>query len=161
MLNTNINIDIGGVPMCCIATYIYNYKFNQTLWQTSMNEQIHFFIKIYLLRFVLERVMFLVCERWVETRTDCYFDPKFFWPIAALLPHLGWDCSIVGHWGPKALCLPLALNSVSWLQLAWTALCTWLYNCLMPTCLCCSSAYLLRCISWLMARSRVNMLHMV
>ena len=61
--------------------------------------------------------MFLVCERWVETRTDCYFNPSSSSPIAALLSHLGWDCSTVGHWGPKVLCLPLALNSASCLQL--------------------------------------------
>ena len=41
-----------------------------------------------------------------------------YWPqvlltITALLPHLGWGCSTVGHWGPKALCLLLALNSAS------------------------------------------------
>ena len=30
--------------------------------------------------------------------------------IAALLSHLGWSCSTVGHWGLKALCLPLALT---------------------------------------------------
>ena len=33
---------------------------------------------------------------------------------------------------------------------------TWLYNCLMSTCFRSSSAYLHRCISWLTARSRVN-----
>ena len=33
---------------------------------------------------------------------------------------------------------------------------TWLYYFLMPTCFCCSSTYLHRCISWLTARSRVN-----
>ena len=40
--------------------------------------------------FILERVMVVVCERWAEDGTDCYIDPKFFWPIAALLPHLYW-----------------------------------------------------------------------
>ena len=40
--------------------------------------------------------------------------------VAALLPHLGWGCSTVGHWGPKALCLPLALTSTSCLQLTRT-----------------------------------------
>ena len=35
-------------------------------------------------------------------------------------------------------------------------LCTWLYYCLTHTCFHCSSAYLHRCISWLTARSRVN-----
>ena len=35
--------------------------------QTSMNERTHFFIKIYLSHFILERVdVFVVCERWVE-----------------------------------------------------------------------------------------------
>ena len=55
-----------------------------------MNERIHFFIKIYLSHFILERVMFLVCERWVETRMDCYFDPSSSSTIAALLSHLSW-----------------------------------------------------------------------
>ena len=41
-----------------------------------MNERIHIFIKIYLSHFIFERVNFLLCERWVETRTDCYFDPS-------------------------------------------------------------------------------------
>ncbi len=41
-----------------------------------MNERKHFFIKIYLSHFILERVMFFVCERWAETRTGCYFDPS-------------------------------------------------------------------------------------
>ena len=32
---------------------------------TSMNEQIHFLLKICLSHFIFERVLFLVCERWV------------------------------------------------------------------------------------------------
>ena len=40
--------------------------------------------------------------------------------IAALLPHLGWGCSTVGPWGPKALCLLLALTSATCLQLTRT-----------------------------------------
>ena len=79
-----------------------------------MNERIHFFIKIYLSHFILERVMLVVCERWVG-----YGDRL---TIAALLPHLGWGCSTVGHRGPQALCLLLALTSASWLQLTQTAL---------------------------------------
>ena len=44
--------------------------------RTSMNERTHFFIKIYLSHFILERVdVSVVCERWVETRADCYTDP--------------------------------------------------------------------------------------
>ena len=52
----------------------------------------------------------------------------------AALSHLGWGCSTVGHWGPKALCLPLALISASCLQLTRTAPGTWLYYCLTFTC---------------------------
>ena len=40
--------------------------------------------------------------------------------IAALLPHLNWGCSTVGHWGSKALCLPVALTSASLLPLTRT-----------------------------------------
>ena len=43
--------------------------------------------------------MFVVCEKWVETRIDCYIDPSSSSPIAALLSNLGLGCSNVGHWG--------------------------------------------------------------
>ena len=45
----------------------------------------------------------------LETGTDCYILTQVLLTIAALLSHLDWICSIMGHWGPKALCLPLAL----------------------------------------------------
>ena len=42
----------------------------------SMNKQIHFFIRIYISHFILERVdVTVVCERWLETGTDSYIDP--------------------------------------------------------------------------------------
>ena len=62
------------IRSCCILTTIQIYA-EHNIWN-SMNERIHFFIKIYLSHFILERVMFFVCERWVETRTGCYFDPS-------------------------------------------------------------------------------------
>ena len=107
--------------------------------RTSMNERIHFFIKKYISH-TFVRVMFLVCERWVETRTDCYFDPNFSSPIAALLSHLGWGCSTVGHWGTQST------QSASWfsrwhLVSNWLEpLGTWLYYFLTYTCFCCFSA---------------------
>ena len=60
----------------------------------------------------------------LETGTDCYIDP------AVLLSHLGVGYSTVGHWGPKALCLLLALNLASCLQLtqAVCALVIFLFN---------------------------------
>ena len=114
---------------CCVATYNCTCTFTNihihvetslTLKDNFNNERIHFFIKIYLSHFILERSMFLVCERWVETRPDCYFDPSSSSPIAALLSQLGWGCSTVGHWGPKTLCLQLVLTSASCLQLTRT-----------------------------------------
>ena len=64
--------------------------------------------------------MFVVCEKWVETRTDCPIDPSFSSTIAALLSHLGLGCTTVGHWGRKAFCLKLVLTSASCLQLTRT-----------------------------------------
>ena len=98
----------------------------------------------------------------LETRTGGYILTKVLLTIAALLSHLGLGCSTICHWEPKALCLPLALTSASYPQLtpnARTSSGTRLYNCLTSTCFRCSSAYLHRCISWLTARLRVNMLH--
>ena len=46
--------------------------------RTSMNERIHFFIKIYLSHFIPERVMFFVCERWVGDRNRLLYWTKFF-----------------------------------------------------------------------------------
>ena len=41
-----------------------------------MNERTHFFIKIYLPHFILERVdISVVCERWVQSGTDSYIHP--------------------------------------------------------------------------------------
>ena len=46
--------------------------------RTSMDERTHFFIKTYLSHFILKRVMFLVCERWVGDGHRLSFWPKFF-----------------------------------------------------------------------------------
>ena len=71
--------------------------------------------------FISEKVMFVVCEKWVETRTDCYIDPSSSSTIAALRSHPGLGCSTRGPWEPKALCLQLVLTSTSCLQLTRTA----------------------------------------
>ena len=49
----------------------------------------------------------------LETETDCYFDPKFFFNHSSTSFSSWMGCSTVGHWEPKALCLPLALNSAA------------------------------------------------
>ena len=66
---------------------------------------------INLSHFIFERVMFTVCEKWVETRTDCYIDPGSSVTIAAPLSHLGLSCSTGGHRGPQSL------QSASWFSL--------------------------------------------
>ena len=81
--------------------------------------------------------MFVVCEKWVETRTDCYIDPSSSSTIAALLSHLGWVAQPWVTEGSKALSLqagshfgilsPTDLNCQG----------TWLHYFLMPTCFCC------------------------
>ena len=78
MVDVPLVSKVNLATLCCIATYIYKYMQNiiKHNIRTSMNERTHFFIKIYLSHFILERVMFLVCKRWEETRTDCYFDPS-------------------------------------------------------------------------------------
>ena len=158
-----------------------------------MNERTHFFIKIYLSHFILEKVdvscMWEVS--WRRGQTATYW-PKVLSTIAALLPHLGWGAQLWVTEGHK----PSVWNwfSLRWIPISnWNwltqAVCgTWLYNCLTPTCFLwayasatitefnhvlrsrwysdifdrmhqfrCSSVYLHRCISWLTARSRVNM----
>ena len=95
--------------------------------------------------------MFHVCERWVDTRTDCNIDP------AVLLSHLGWVAQPWVTEGPKpSVCRWLSIRHLvfNWLK---PSVC-WLNYFLTPTCFCCSSTYLHRCISWLTAQSRVNML---
>ena len=68
------------VCVCVCVLYSRNTNISGNMikhyLRTSMNEQTHFFIKIYLSHFILERVdVSVVCERWVETGTDCYIDP--------------------------------------------------------------------------------------
>ena len=53
----------------------------------------------------------------LETGTDCCILSQVLLTIAALLSHIGWGCSTVTLWGPKALCQPLALISASCPQL--------------------------------------------
>ena len=80
-----------------------------------MKEQTHFFIKIYLSHFILERV-YVDCVwemSWRRGQTVIY------WPSSTSFS--SWlGCLTVGHWGPKALCLPIEqfqeVNGVSIIQ---------------------------------------------
>ena len=102
-----------------------------------MNERTCFFIKRYLSHFILERGCFLCVRGELEMGTDCYI----LTPSSS--DHSSTSFAFwLGHWGPKALCLPLVLNwhlVPNWLQLQLelelpqTVGGTWLYNCLTPT----------------------------
>ena len=99
--------------------------------------------------------MLVVCERWVgDGDRLLHIDQHFFLILAGVAQP--WVTE-----GPKPSVwrwLSLQYLVPNSLQLAQTTAGTWLYNCLTFTCFCCSFTYLHRCISWLTAQSRVNML---
>ena len=124
---------------------------------TSTNEQIHFFIKIYLSHFILERWCLLyVRNEWRQGWT------------AILTQVLPFDHSSTSFSSWLRLLNRESLRAQSPLSAAGShfgilsptasnRLGTWLYYCRTPTCFRCSSAYLHLCISWLTAWSRVNL----
>ena len=84
-----------------------------------------------------------------------------YWPSSTSFS--SWlGCPTVGHWRPQALSLQADSHAGSQFGILSPTdsdrLCAWVYYFLPPTCFRCSSAYLHRCISWLTARSMVNML---
>ena len=107
------------------------------------DEQTHFFRKIYLTNFILEKVAkglqnscYWLCVRGeLETELTATYWPQVPLTIAALLPHSA-GLFNRGPEGPSPLsgagfhCLKLQLE----LQLTQTVCGTWLYNCLMSTC---------------------------
>ena len=125
-----------------------------------MNERTHFFIKIYLSHFILERVdVGCVWEvSWRRGQTVILTQSSSDHSSTSFSSWLG--CSTVGHGGPKpSVCRWFSrghlVSNSNWLKPS----VSWLYFCLTPTCFRCSYAYLHKCISWLTARSRFNMLH--
>ena len=107
---------------------------------TSMNEQTHFFIEIYLSHFILERGCFLCVRGELETGTDCYILIPSSSDHSSTSFTFWLGCSTEGHRGPKALSLQAVLTQASCPQLQLEleltqAVCgTWLYNCLMLPC---------------------------
>ena len=82
------------IPKTCDTIYVYEYtREHNQLIMTTLNTLLY----INLSHFIFEKVMFVVCEKWVETRTDCYIDPISLSTIAALLSRLGLYCSTEGH----------------------------------------------------------------
>ena len=111
---------------------------------------------INLSHFIFEKVMFVACEKWMETRMDCYIDPS------SSLDH---SSTSFASWlkllnrGSLGAQGPLSTAGSHFGILSPTdsnALDTWLYYFLTSTCFHCSFTYLQRCISWVTARLRVN-----
>ena len=110
---------------CCILTtiiqlhiYIYKYMQKQSIGNERTNTLLYKSISLTL--YSQKGDVCCVWEMsWRQGQT-AILTQVLLATIAALLPHLGWGCSTVGHWGPKALCLPLALTSASCLQLTQT-----------------------------------------
>ena len=98
---------------------------------------------------------------WRRGQTATYW-PKVILTIAALNSHLGWGCSTVGHWGPQALILQADSHAgtLSPTDSNCNSNCNWPKPSVAPGYIIVlspsASAYLHRCISWLTARSRVN-----
>ena len=128
---------------CCIAANIYIYIYNihiqytytytnickniikhniRTSMNERTNERTHFFIKIYLTHFILERVD-VGCAwevSWRREQTATYW-PKVLLTIAAFLSHLGWVAQPWVTEGPKPSVCKLILKLASCPQLTPTA----------------------------------------
>ena len=119
MSTTIICLWIASTLNCCIAAYIYIYKYkcmpNIIKHNDDFNERTNTFLykNISLTLYSRKGWCWLCVRGELKTETDCYILNQVLMTIAALLSNLGWDCSTVGHREPKALCLPLALTSVS------------------------------------------------
>ena len=114
-----------------------------------MNKRTHFFIKIYLSYFILERcyekvdVVYVWEVSWRRRQTATCWPKVLLATKTALLPHLGWGSQPWVAEGPSPLSgagshsagilSPTATRTdSSWLT---QAVCgTWLYNCLSSTC---------------------------
>ena len=146
------------------VTVFISYDDNHYTTGTSINcnddfnnERIHFFIKIWISHTLFLIGWCLFCVRGeLETGTDCYIDPS------SSRDHSSSSSSswlgLLNHGSLRAQS-PLSAAGSHFGILSPTdsnCLGTLLYYCLTSTCFRCSFAYLHWCISWLTARSRVN-----
>ena len=129
--------------------------------RTSMNERIQFFIKTYISHTLFSKgLMFLWCARdgWRRGQSAILTPSSFDYSSNSSSSWLG----LLNCGSLRAA----SLQSASWFS-RWHPISNWLkpsapwlYYCLTFTWFRCSSAYLHRCIFWLTARSRVNILHL-
>ena len=84
-----------------------------------MNERTHFFIKIYLSHFILERGCFLCVRGELGTGTDCYILTPSSYDHSSTSFAFLLGCSTVSHWGPNP-------SVWSWFSLRWHLISNWL-----------------------------------
>ena len=168
--------------MCCIVTTIYNYTHIHAETKSTIRTNEHTSLEKYTSHTLFEMVAKgLYVRGELETKQTAIYWPPVPLSLAALLSRsaglLNW-----GLWGPSPL-WELVLTTASYLQLTEPVCGTGLYNCLTPTCFLWAShlhpiqpvhsqgytlisstgctCYLHRCISYLTAQPRVNMLHVL
>ena len=124
----DVCLRLGNCLYCCIALiqlYVYICKYMRNIIKhkmTNFNERTNTLLYKNIITLTLFSEGWCCCVwemSWRLGRT-AILTPSSSSTIAALLSHLGWGCSTVGQ--PKALCLPLALNLASCLQLTRTVL---------------------------------------
>ena len=176
------NFDFRKIAVCCciavINIQLYTYTCGNII--NYNDERTHFYRKIYLSHFILERVAKRLCVRGeLETEQTATYWPQIPLSLATLLSR---STGLLNRrsWGPSPL-WELVLTTASYLQLTEPVCGTELYNCLISTCFLRTShlhpiqpvhsqcftlisstgcaCYLHRCISYLTARPRVNILH--
>ena len=152
--------------------------------QHNKDERTHFFRKIYHLHFIRNGCERVMCERWVGDWTNCSILTPSSFVFSSTSFSFCWvaQSGVLGAHSPLlgASSLYRILSPTNWLQLTEPVCRTGLYNCLTSTCFLWAShlhpiqpvhsqGYTLisstrctcclhRCISYLTARPRINML---
>ena len=97
-----------------------------------MNERTHF-IKIYISHTLFSMFLGCVRDKWRQGQT-AILTQLLLLTIAALLPHLGWNCSTGDRWGPQFSVCKLTLTLAFLSPTNSTATGTCLYSFITPTC---------------------------
>ena len=168
---------------CCIVViHIQPYTYTCGNKINNNNERTHF-RKIYLSHFIRKRCERVARERWIGDWTDC----NILTPSSSVFSSTSFSCGWAAQPGvlraqPSAVSwFSLPRTATNWLQVTEPVCGTGLYNCLTSTCFLWASDlhpiqpvhsqgytlmssttctyYLHRCISYLTARPRINMLH--
>ena len=148
------------VSLCCIATiqlhvYKYTREHNQLIMTISVTNEYTSLYKSLTLYFRKGDILLCVRNEWRQGRTAILTQvlPR---PYQHFFRILAWVAQPWVTEGRKALSLQAGSHAGILSPPVSNRTGTWLYYFLMSTCFRCSSAYLYRCISWLTARSRVN-----